>query len=85
MKKYIFGAGGGDKMAQQYDVDLLGELPLDIKIREDADSGHPTVIADPDNIISETYRSIATRLAARLAKQGKDYSSVFPNIVIKND
>ncbi len=84
-EEHIFGSGGGDKMAKQYGVDLLGNLPLDIQIREDADTGHPTVVADPDGTIAMAYRGIARRVAARLAKQGKDYSSAFPNIVIKND
>ena len=84
-EEHIFGAGGGDKMAKQYGVELLGDLPLDIVIREDADSGHPTVVSNPDGKIGMAYRTIARRLAARLAKQGKDYSSAFPNIVIKND
>lgn len=81
----IFGSGGGEKMAEQYHLDLLGQLPLDMQIREDADSGHATVISDPDGAISKIYRTIAVRLAARLAKQGKDYSSAFPNIVVEND
>jgi len=84
-EEHIFGAGGGEKMAKQYAVDLLGDLPLDIRIREDADQGHPTVVADPEGSISMAYRGIARRVAARLAKQSKDYSSAFPNIVIKND
>jgi ATP-binding protein involved in chromosome partitioning len=84
-EEHVFGSGGGEKMAKQYGVDLLGDLPLDIRIREDADTGHPTVVADPDGAISMAYRGIARRVAARLAKQGKDYSSAFPNIVIKND
>jgi len=84
-EEHIFGAGGGEKMAKQYDVDMLGNLPLDIKIREDADSGHPTVVADPDGTIATAYRHIALRIAARLAKQAKNYAAAFPNIVIKND
>jgi ATP-binding protein involved in chromosome partitioning len=84
-EEHIFGAGGGEKMAKQYSVDMLGNLPLDIKIREDADGGQPTVVANPEGDISMAYRLIARRLAARLAKQGKDFSSAFPNIVIKND
>jgi len=84
-EEHIFGAGGGEKMAKQYGVDLLGNLPLDIKIREDADHGHPTVVADPDGAIALAYRAIALRVAACLAKQSKDYSTAFPNIVIKND
>lgn len=84
-EEHIFGAGGGEKMAQQYDVDLLGSLPLDIQIRQDADQGKPTVIADPESDISMAYRVIAQAVAARLSQQGKDYTSAFPNIVIKND
>ncbi|MDH5358232.1 MAG: iron-sulfur cluster carrier protein ApbC [Gammaproteobacteria bacterium] len=84
-EEHIFGSGGGERMAQQYDVDMLGSLPLDIKIREDADRGQPTVVADPDGELSMAYRTIARRVAARLAKQGKDFSTAFPNIVIKND
>lgn len=84
-EEHIFGAGGGEKMAEQYDIDLLGSLPLDIKIREDADGGKPTVVADPEGTIAMTYRNIARQIAARLAKQGKDFSTVFPNIVVKND
>jgi ATP-binding protein involved in chromosome partitioning len=84
-EEHIFGAGGGKAMAEQYNVNMLGHLPLDITIRENADNGEPTVVKDPDGEISQTYRTIARRVAAQLAKQSKDYSSVFPNIVIKND
>jgi ATP-binding protein involved in chromosome partitioning len=84
-EEHIFGLGGGEKMAKQYNIDLLGSLPLDIKIRQDVDEGHATVIADPEGDIARNYRNIAVRVAARLAKQGKDYSSAFPNIVVKND
>jgi ATP-binding protein involved in chromosome partitioning len=84
-EEHIFGAGGGERMAQQYDVDMLGDVPLDIKIREGADSGHPTVVSEPDGDIAASYRVIANRITAHLAKQGKDYSGAFPNIVVKND
>ncbi|OUR70918.1 ATPase [Methylophaga sp. 41_12_T18] len=84
-EEHIFGAGGGDKMAQQYNVDMLGDIPLDIKIREGADGGHPTVVSDPDSDIAMSYRTIARRIAAHLAMKGKDFSAAFPNIVIKND
>ena len=84
-EEHIFGAGGGDKMAQQYNVDMLGDIPLDIKIREGADGGHPTVVSDPDSDIALSYRTIARRIAAHLAMKGKDFSGAFPNIVIKND
>ncbi|MFW5425646.1 MAG: iron-sulfur cluster carrier protein ApbC [Methylophagaceae bacterium] len=84
-EEHIFGAGGGDKMAKEYDLDLLGSLPLDIKIREDADQGKPTVIAAPESAISFAYRTIAQAVAARLAQQAKAFSTAFPNIVVKND
>jgi len=64
---------------------MLGALPLDIRIREQADGGEPTVIADPDGRIAEIYREIARRTGAKLAEQAKDYSSKFPNIVIQNN
>ena len=84
-EEHIFGEGGGKRMAEQYNLNLLGSLPLDIKIREDADSGKPSVVTDPDADISMAYRRIARRVGARLAMQSKDYSAAFPNIVIKND
>lgn len=80
----IFGTGGGASMAEQYNVPLLGSLPLDIRIREEADSGHPTVVADPDGPLALRYREIARSAAAKLAAQGRDYSRLFPNISIEN-
>lgn len=80
----IFGEGGGVAMAEKNNVDLLGALPLDITIRKNADSGKPTVVADPDGRAAEIYKSIARKMAAKLALKGKDYSSKFPNIVIQN-
>ena len=82
--EHIFGQGGGEKMAQQYGVDYLGGLPLDIRIREQADSGCPTVVADPDGPIAETYRQIARAVAVRIAERSKDMSSKFPSIVVQN-
>ncbi|HMM74693.1 MAG TPA: iron-sulfur cluster carrier protein ApbC [Gammaproteobacteria bacterium] len=82
--EHIFGAGGGAAMAQQYGVDLLGALPLDIRIREGVDSGRPTVAVDPDSAAALEYGEIARKVAAKLALRAKDYSSRFPNIVIKN-
>jgi ATP-binding protein involved in chromosome partitioning len=79
----IFGSGGGERMAAQYDVPLLGSLPLDIQIRSEADGGYPTVAKDPDGAISQAYREIARRAAARLAMSARDYSSLFPNITIE--
>ena len=82
--EHIFGQGGGEKMSKEYDVDFLGSLPLDINIREQADNGNPTVVADPDGQVSDMYRDISRKMSARLAEKSKDYSSKFPNIVIQN-
>ena len=83
-EEHVFGAGGGESMAAQYSVPFLGSLPLDIRIREQADGGEPTVVADPTSRISEIYREIARRTTASLSLQGKDYSAKFPKIVIQN-
>ena len=83
--EHIFGEGGGGRMSAEYGVDLLGALPLDIKIREQADSGNPTVAAMQDSQVSSIYRSIARKTAARLAGQARDHSAAFPNIVIQNN
>ena len=83
-EEHIFGAGGGQRMADDYGVDLLGSLPLDITIRSNADSGHPSVVAEPDGRIAHNYRDIARRVAAKLSLQAKDYSAKFPKIEIKN-
>jgi ATP-binding protein involved in chromosome partitioning len=78
----IFGTGGGERMAKDYGIELLGQLPLDMGIRMQADSGKPTVVADPDGKVSEIYRAIARRVAVRIAESMKDMSSKFPNIVV---
>ncbi len=80
----IFGEGGGIMMAQKNNVDLLGALPLDINIRKFADSGRPSVVADPDGRVAEIYQQIARKMAAKLALKTKDYSHKFPNIVVQN-
>ncbi len=81
----IFGEGGGEQMSADYGVDLLGALPLNIDIRRQADGGEPTVAADPDSDISKIYREIGRQIAAKLSIRSKDYSSLFPNIVIENN
>ncbi len=84
-EEHIFGSGGASKMSEKYGVDLLGSLPLDIRIREQADSGHPTVVADPQGRSAQIYREIARKLAGRLALTTKDYSAKFPTISIVNN
>ena len=84
-EEHIFGEGGGARMAEQYGVDFLGALPLELRIREETDSGKPTVVAEPDARPSQIYREIARKAAAKLALQGKSYAAKFPNIVIQNN
>ena len=83
-EEHIFGTGGGERMGKDYDVELLGSLPLDIRIREQADSGMPTVVADPDGRVSEIYRQIARRIAVKIAEKQQDHSAAFPKIVVQN-
>ena len=78
-EEHIFGK------SEQYDVDFIGALPLDIKIREEVDSGRPTVAVDPDSRVAQIYRDIARRMAAKLSLRAKEFSAKFPNIVIQNN
>lgn len=81
----IFGSGGGEKMSADFHVDFLGKLPLQLSIREQADSGAPTVVAEPDGAVAAIYKEIARKVAVKVAEQAKDMSSKFPTIVVKND
>ena len=83
-ESHIFGSGGADKMCADYGTELLGQLPLDAGIREQADSGRPTVVADPDGRVAEIYRRIARRCAVKIAESQRDMTSKFPNIVVQN-
>jgi len=83
-ESHIFGFGGAEKMCRDYGTELLGALPLDSAIREQADSGKPTVVADPDGRVAEIYRRIARRCAVKVAELQKDMSAKFPNIVVQN-
>ena len=80
----IFGEGGAAKMCADYNVPFLGGLPLDIRIREQTDSGRPTVVADPDGPIAQIYREIARKTAVFVAQKAEDFSAKFPNIVVQN-
>jgi len=83
-EEHIFGAGGGEKMCADYKVEFLGGLPLDIRIREQADSGTPTVVADPDGALARVYKQIARRVAVKVADMAQDHSAAFPKIVVQN-
>jgi ATP-binding protein involved in chromosome partitioning len=71
-------------MCKDYGNEFLGALPLDIRIREETDSGKPTVVAEPESRIAEIYRQIARRVAVKVGDLAVDHSSKFPSIVIQN-
>jgi ATP-binding protein involved in chromosome partitioning len=83
--EHIFGAEGGKRMAAEYKVDYLGALPLTMGIREQADSGAPTVVSDPDGDVAATYKSIARQVAVKVALKAKDFSAKFPTITVSKD
>ncbi|WP_049722528.1 iron-sulfur cluster carrier protein ApbC [Gilvimarinus polysaccharolyticus] len=70
-KEAIFGAGGGERIARDYNTELLGQLPLTMAVREQADSGRPSVVADPDSDVAQTYRTIALKMAACLWRENQ--------------
>jgi ATP-binding protein involved in chromosome partitioning len=83
--EHIFGADGGKKMAAEYGVDYLGALPLNLSIREQADSGRPTVVSDADGEIAALYKSVARQVAVKIAQRAKDFSAKFPTITVSKD
>jgi ATP-binding protein involved in chromosome partitioning len=83
-EEHIFGEGGGERMGKDYNVEMLGALPLDIHIREQADSGRPTVVSDPDGRVAQIYKQIARRIAVKIAEKAQDHTAAFPKIVIQN-
>ncbi len=83
--EHIFGEGGGKRMADEYKMDYLGALPLDIKIRLQADSGKPTVVADPDGELAGIYKAVARQMAIKIAAKAKDFSSKFPTITVSKN
>jgi len=83
-ESHIFGEGGAARMSKDYGTEMLGQLPLDASIREQADSGRPTLVSDPDGKVSAIYRQIARRCAVRIAESQKDMTAKFPNIVVQN-
>ncbi len=83
--EHIFGEDGGKRMAAEYAMDYLGALPLDMSIRLQADSGQPTVVADPDGDVAGIYKAVARQVAVKIAARAKDFSSRFPSIKISKD
>ncbi|WP_288535774.1 iron-sulfur cluster carrier protein ApbC [Paracidovorax oryzae] len=83
--EHIFGEGGGRRMAEENGMAYLGALPLDLQIRLQADSGTPTVVAEPDGEVANIYRRVAREVAAKVATQARDFSSKFPTISVSKD
>ena len=83
--EHIFGADGGKKMAATYGMDYLGALPLNMQIRLQADSGKPTVVADPDGDVANIYKAMARLVAVKIAAKAKDFSSKFPSIKVSKE
>jgi ATP-binding protein involved in chromosome partitioning len=83
--EHIFGEEGGKRLAEEYKMDYLGALPLNLSIRVQADSGRPTVVSEPDGEIAAMYKRVARRVAAKIAERAKDFSSKFPSIAISRD
>jgi len=81
----IFGVGGGAKMCADFGVEFLGALPLTLSIREQTDTGRPTVVAEPDGPVAAIYKEIARKIAVKVAEKAKDMTGKFPSIVVKND
>ena len=83
--EHIFGAEGGKRYAAEKGIDYLGALPLALSIREQADSGRPSVVADPDGQAATNYKAIARQVAIKVAARAKDFSAKFPSITISRD
>ena len=83
--EHIFGAEGGKRYAAEKGIEYLGALPLAMSIREQADSGRPSVVADPDGQAATNYKAIARQVAIKVAAKAKDFSAKFPSITISRD
>ena len=83
--EHLFGEGGGERLAAQYNVDLLASLPLSMAIRSQADAGKPTVIADPESQIAMIYQEVARTVGARIAQSGQIIAQSMPKIVVSED
>ena len=80
----IFGHGGGEQMAEDFDIPLLGRLPLAMEIRSALDEGKPTMVQNPDSPVAQSYRSMALRTAGELSVKPRNMALQMPQIVIQN-
>ena len=81
----IFGEGGGQSLCNEYDIDFLGSLPLNTKIRQYSDDGNPIMVSYPDSISSKLYSQIAKKISKKISAINKDFTSKFPKIIVKNN
>jgi ATP-binding protein involved in chromosome partitioning len=79
--EHLFGAGGGERMAERYGVPLLGALPLEIGIREQGDAGAPIVAFAPDSAAATAYRTVARAMVAELEKRPRAPMSISASLV----
>lgn len=82
-EEHLFGNGGGQKLTEQYQLPLLGSIPLDINIREMTDAGHPPVVQAPESNYAKVFVVIAEKIKAQLAAKPKDYTKLFPKVVVE--
>ncbi|USE38521.1 iron-sulfur cluster carrier protein ApbC [Endozoicomonas sp. SCSIO W0465] len=82
--EHLFGEGGGSRIAEQFDIDLLGSLPLSMMIREQADQGTPTVVSEPESQIAMVYRDMARHMAAKLWLRHQQAPAV-PSLSVVDD
>ena len=80
----IFGHGGGEQMAKDFEIPLLGQLPLAMEIRSSLDAGEPTMMKDSDSPLAQSYRSLALRTAGVLSVMPRSMVMQMPKIVIQN-
>src|SRR3990167_2873262 len=81
----IFGSQGGERLASDYQVDLLGQLPLSRSLREQVDQGKPPVVSEPAGQFANLYQEIALKVSGRMAIQAKNYGTKFPKITIETN
>ena len=79
--EHIFGAGGAQAMSTQYDVPVLGSLPLQAGIREQGDAGTPIVAAQPDSAVAAAYREVARALLGQLERRPKVRSGIMASLL----
>lgn len=83
-REALFGSGGGHQMSEDFQVSLLGQLPLLLSIRETTDQGKPIVVAEPESEATKIYRNIARRVAAQISEKARGFTTIFPKIVTEN-